>query len=138
MKAWGKENGGQSQGPAVFSLFSLPSPRRRLSFALPALSSNVLLSPCSDHFSSVDLSHCRPLFPVLYLPSLFFCPVDFCWRTLSECCSLTFPSDAPCCRCLNPHKGPLCWAPCQPGPPPSPHSCLSPLLQEPWRFSICN
>lgn len=34
VKTRGKGNRGQSQGPVLFSLFSLPSPRRRLSFAL--------------------------------------------------------------------------------------------------------
>lgn len=57
-------------------------PFRRLSFAFSALSSNVFLSPCCDDFSSVDFSHCRPLFPC------FICLPSFCQWTFAGGLSL--------------------------------------------------
>lgn len=85
----------------------------RLSSTSSAPSSDVFLSARYDDSTSVDFSHCRPLFPGLFALPLF---VSFAGG-LTESCSLTFPSYGPCYRCLNPHKSLLSWAWCQPGSP---------------------
>lgn len=96
----------------------------RLSSTSSAPSSDVFLSARYDDSSSVDFSHCRPLFPGLFALPLFVSLAG----GLTESCSLTFPSYGPCYRCLNPHKRLLSWAWCQPGSPP--------FSQEPGRFLI--
>lgn len=89
----------------TISLFSLRFPCRCLSLAFYAPPINVFLSPCWDDSSSVDFSHCRPLFPC------FICPPCFCLllENCTECCSLTFPSYAP-----------MLAMSCQQAPPPTP------------------
>lgn len=91
VKTRGKENSGQSQGPVLFSLFSLRSPCRRFSFTLARPVLKRLALALFRWCLQCGLSHCRPLCPrFICLPSRGLLLEDFIWMLL-----LDFPLKCP-------------------------------------------